>query len=74
MNCCDAAGNCTQGQDCPIRRPSCDQLAVCQDRTPPCKNCHPVSEGTKSAQAIWIGLKERALVAYPEFKNLLRGK
>lgn len=61
MNCCNDYGQCTRGADCPARPASCDALGVCQDRTPPCKNCHPVSEGTKSAQAIWEGLKNRAL-------------
>lgn len=61
MNCCNSYGQCTRGEDCPARRATCDSLGVCQDREPKCKNCHPVSEGTKSTQAIWIGLKDRAL-------------
>lgn len=72
MNCCDAAGNCTQGPDCPARPASCDSLGVCQDRKPSCKDCHPVkpgtpSEGTTSAQVIWQGLKDRAL-SFPRAK------
>jgi hypothetical protein len=42
MNCCNDYGQCTRGADCPARPASCDSLGVCQDRTPPCKNCHPV--------------------------------
>jgi len=30
----------------------CDQLGVCQDRTPPCKDCHPVSEGTRTSRLL----------------------
>lgn len=58
--CCDSYGNCTRGPDCPAR-PSCDELAVCQSREPACRDCHPVSEGTRSARVIWDALKDRAL-------------
>jgi hypothetical protein len=27
MNCCDAAGNCNQGRDCPARKATCRQRA-----------------------------------------------
>jgi hypothetical protein len=33
------------------RRLSCDALALCQSRRPPCKDCKP-SEGTRSARLL----------------------
>ncbi|WP_137921661.1 hypothetical protein [Hydrogenophaga sp. 2FB] len=41
MNCCSDYGQCTRGADCPARARTCDQLGVCQDRTPRCKGCKP---------------------------------
>ena len=56
--CCDDWGNCTRGPDCPARRPSCDELAVCQDRRPPCKGCKP-SEGAVTVQTLLRELGKR---------------
>jgi len=36
MNCCDANGKCTGGDGCAAHRRSCEELGVCQGRTPPC--------------------------------------
>lgn len=37
---------------------TCDQLGVCQDRTPRCANCKP-SEGAVSVQALLVILSKR---------------
>lgn len=41
MNCCDDNGKCTCSNGGETPRRSCDELAVCQDRTPPCASCTP---------------------------------
>lgn len=43
---------------------TCDELAVCQDKSPRCSKCKP-SEGTKSARDIWEILKQRELIQIP---------
>lgn len=44
MNCCDDNGKCTGGHGCVTHARSCDELGVCQGRTPPCSLdcCAPV--------------------------------
>jgi len=40
--CCDLqAHNCRQGRDCATRLAvrTCDELGVCQNKTPPCAGC-----------------------------------
>lgn len=40
MNCRDANGNCTGGAGCAARTVrSCDELGLCQGRTPRCPGC-----------------------------------
>lgn len=40
MNCCDSAGNCTNGPGCATRTVrSCDELGVCQERHQRCGGC-----------------------------------
>lgn len=46
---------------------SCDELAVCHSVEPPCRDCHPVSEGTRSSQLIWEALKDIPL-SFPRAK------
>lgn len=37
---------------------TCDETAVCQDRTPACRKCAPrVSEGTISAARLWEAIR-----------------
>lgn len=48
---------------------TCDELAVCQDRQPPCKGCKQ-SEGARTVQTLLRELSKRpALPLVPEFKR-----
>lgn len=48
---------------------TCDQLGVCQDRTPACKGCKQ-SEGARTVQTLLRELSKRPeLPLVPEFKK-----
>lgn len=50
-------------------RRTCDQLGICQDRSPRCANCKP-SEGAASVQRLLTELGKRPLPPLvPEFKR-----